>query len=106
SDHEGAWAAFSGGARAALFMPAKPAKGARYYQELAPAVAMDRVEIVGIAESVKTPAGSFEGCVMTEETTPLEPEVRDHKIYARGVGVAKEDDLLLVKYGFVGPKSP
>ena len=55
---------------AGLFMPSRPLIGARFYQEIAPAVAMDRVEIISDTESLKTPAGEFHDCVKTEETTP------------------------------------
>ena len=32
------------------------------------------------------PFGSFEGCLQTEDTTPLDPDVLEHKYYARGIG--------------------
>lgn len=99
--HEGGWIAETAGAKAGLFMPARPLLGARYYQELAPAVAMDRVEIFGDAESLKTPAGDFHDCLKTEESTPLEPGKTEQKIYARGIGVVQDGKLLLTKYGQV-----
>ena len=97
--HEGEWVAGSGGARAGLFIPAKPRLGDRFYQEVAPKVAMDRVEIVSNSESLKAPAGEFHDCVKTEETTPLEPDAKEYKIFAKGVGIVQDGDLLLVKYG-------
>lgn len=97
--HEGSWNADNRGARAGLFMPARPLLGARYYQELAPKVAMDRIEIVSDSESLVTPAGEFHRCVKTEETTPLEPGVKDYKVFARGIGLVKDGELLLTKYG-------
>jgi hypothetical protein len=36
------------------------------------------------------PYGRFDGCIQTEDTTPLEPKVREHKYYCRGMGVVKE----------------
>ncbi|MBI3449267.1 MAG: hypothetical protein HY049_10175 [Acidobacteria bacterium] len=101
SGHEGGWRAFASGAKPGLFLPSRPLLGSRFYQELAPGVAMDRVEIVGDSDSVKTPAGSFENCVKTEETNPLENGAREYKLYARGVGLVKDEDLVLVKYGFI-----
>ena len=56
-DHESAWHAGERGARFGLMIPAKPAVGQRFYQEIAPKVAMDRVEVVSIDDTVKTPAG-------------------------------------------------
>jgi hypothetical protein len=97
--HEGSWTADTTGVRAGLFMPATALIGARFYQEIAPGVAMDRVEIASDSESVKTPAGVFHDCVKTEETTPLEPGVRDYKVFARGVGLIQDGVCLLTKVG-------
>jgi hypothetical protein len=99
SGHEGSWTAENGKAKAGLFMPARPLLGARFYQEIAPGVAMDRVEIASDAEHVKTPAGEFHNAVKTEETTPLEPGVREYKVYARGIGIVRDGEFLLTTYG-------
>ncbi len=95
-DHESAWRAGIAGARFGLMMPAKPAVGQKFYQEIAPEVAMDRVEVVSIDETVKTPAGVFEHCVHLRETTPLERDV-SHKYYAPGVGIIKDDEFELAE---------
>ena len=100
-NHEGSWMAEKAGARPGLFMPARPLLGARFYQEIAPGVAMDRVEILSDSETVKTPAGEFRESVKTEETTPLEPGVKDYKVYARGIGMIQDGSLLLTKHGSV-----
>ena len=104
--HEGAWTANTAGARAGLFMPARPLLGARFYQEIAPGVAMDRVEIVSDSESLKSSAGAFDGCLKTEETTPLEPQAKEYKLYARGVGLVQDGPLVLVKSGFAAGRIP
>jgi hypothetical protein len=98
-DHEGAWLAGSKGAKFGLAMPGRPALNTKYYQEIAPGVAMDRAEIVSLVETVRTPAGEFKNCLKTAETTPLEPGVREFKYYARGVGLIQDGSLKLVKYG-------
>jgi hypothetical protein len=82
-------------------MPGLVLLGARHYQELAPKAAMDRAEIVSMKESVQTPAGNFENVLKVEETTPLEPHSKEYKYYAHGVGLVKEGDLMLVRYGIV-----
>ena len=97
--HEGAWLSGAGGAKFGLMMPGTILLGARYYQEIAPKIAMDRAEIVSMTDTVKTPAGEFRGCIRMEETTPLEPGVREAKYYARGIGLVQDGDLKLVKYG-------
>lgn len=60
---------------------------------------MDRAEIVSVAATVRTPAGAFRNCLEVEETTPLEPGVRDYKYYAPEVGLVQDGSLKLVKYG-------
>ena len=99
--HSGAWRADEGDAKTGLIMPANPTKGMRYYQEIAPGKAMDRAEVMSIDETLKTPAGVFQNCLKTKETTPLEPGVRDYKTYAPGIGMIQDEALLLVKHGFV-----
>ena len=99
-DHEGSWQA-TGNNKAGVAMPGLPLLGARYYQEIAPGAAMDRAEIVSTAESLTTPAGRFSNCLKTLETTPLEAGEKEYKMYAAGIGLIKDEDMLLVKYGFV-----
>ena len=95
-DHEGAWLHGSKGATLGLLVPAAPVIGQRYYQEVAPGVAMDRAQIVSVSERVTTPAGTFEKCLKTEETTPLEPGDKEYKLYAPGVGLVRDGPLALV----------
>ncbi|MBM2816138.1 MAG: hypothetical protein HW421_2900 [Ignavibacteria bacterium] len=98
--HEGAWIA-GGDNKAGVLMPGMPLIGARYYQEIAPKVAMDRAEIISLTEILVTPAGKFKNVLKTEETTPIEPKEKSYKYYATGVGLIKDGDLLLIKYGFM-----
>ena len=98
-DHHGAWMSGKDGARYGLFMPGTPLLGARFYNEVAPNVAMDRVEIESLKEKIDTKAGKFENCLKCEETTPLEKGNKEYKIYALGVGLAMDGGLKLVKYG-------
>jgi len=93
--HEGAWAHGSNNARFGLMMPGSPVVGLRFYQELAPGVAMDRAQILSLSERLVTPAGTFEKCLKTEETTPLEPNAREYKIHAPGIGLVKDGVLVL-----------
>ena len=99
TSHEGAWLAGADGARFGLMMPGLPLVGSRFYQEVAPGVAMDRARIVSISDSLSTPAGAFSGVLRIEETTPLEPGVREFKYYAPGVGLLQDGSLKLVRYG-------
>lgn len=94
--HDSAWRAGANGARFGLMIPGQPKVGDKYYQEIAPKVAMDRVEIVSTDETLETPAGTFEHCVHLKETTPLEGDV-SHKWFAPGVGMVKDDEFELAK---------
>jgi hypothetical protein len=57
-------------------------------------VAEDVAGVVSLSDSVTVPAGSFPGCLLTEESSPLEPGTVEHKDYAAGIGVVLtiEDD--------------
>ena len=52
--HEGVWLAGEGANKAGLIMPGTILLGARYYQEIAPNVALDRAEIMGLGEEIQT----------------------------------------------------
>lgn len=58
--------------------------GSRYFQEIAPGVAMDQGENTAMGLIVTTAAGTFHGCVEVAETTPLEPGDESIKIYWPG----------------------
>jgi len=73
-------------------MPANPAKhiGERYQQEQLAGVAEDRGRVIAIHASITVKAGTYQDCIETEDTTPLEPAVRERKLYCRGVGLVRE----------------
>ena len=71
------------------------------HEEVAPDVGLDRAEITAMGQVVETPAGTFEGCIEMQETTPLEPKALEFKRYAPDIGLVQDDTLLLVQYGFV-----
>lgn len=96
--HEGAWLAGEAGARFGLLLPGAPAVGARFYQEVAPGVALDRAEILGLSDALVTPAGRFEGCLRVRESSALE-QGSEVKLHAPGVGLVQEEHLRLVRYG-------
>lgn len=70
-----------------LIMPGTFVLGARYYQEVAPEVALDRAEHIEMGLEVETPADTFFNCVKILEKTPLEANSKDIKIYAPGAGL-------------------
>lgn len=99
--HDGAWLSGVKGAKFGLAMPGTPLVGGRYYNEVAPEVAMDRCVIISTKETVETIAGTFKNCLKIEETTPLEPGNKEYKYYARGIGLVNDANAELVKYGMI-----
>jgi hypothetical protein len=92
--HSGAWLAGRHGAEPGIIMPDSAfILGQRYYQELAPGVALDRAEHVEADLEVDLQAGNFDGCVEVAETTPLEPGSESTKVYCPGVGLVIDNDL-------------
>jgi len=100
TSHEGAWHSGVSGARFGMQMPGTPLLGARYYQEIAPKLAMDRAEIRSLSDTLETPAGKFENCLNTGESSAIESG-RETKVYAPGIGLIFDGALKLTKYGFV-----
>ncbi len=89
----GSWEAGVDGAEAGIIMPAVPTVGQAYYQEFYEGEAEDRGRVLALNETVAVPFGSFTDCVKTEDTTPLEPNVVEHKYYCPDVGTVLEVDF-------------
>ena len=83
----GSWEHGVGGAVAGLAMPAEPAVGTAYYQEYAPGEAEDQARVLALDAEAEVPYGRFTGLVKTADFTALEPDLLEHKYYARGVGL-------------------
>ena len=99
--HEGAWLAGENNDRAGIIMPGTVLLGARYYQEIAPDVALDRAEIIQMDGQVETPAGSFTNVLVVRETNPLEHDIEELKYHVAGIGLIQDANLKLVEYGFI-----
>ena len=61
---------------------------------------MDRAEVTSLSEKMATPAGNFENCLKTGESSAIE-SVREEKIYAPGIGLIYDGSLKLTKFGYV-----
>jgi hypothetical protein len=83
---EGSWEAGVDGAQAGIVVVAQPQVGTAYRQEYYAGEAEDRGKVLSLDERARVPFGSFDGLLMTADTTPLEPKVLEHKYYAKGVG--------------------
>jgi hypothetical protein len=100
-DHSGTWHAGENGAKPGIVMPGVILLGGKYFQELAPGVALDRAEILSMTEVVETPAGTFQNCLQTLETSAIE-KGKGYKTYAPGIGLIRDEGkgalLLLTEY--------
>lgn len=97
--HDGAWLAGKNGALPGVIMPGRFLVGSRYYQEIAPGVALDRAENKIMGMEVDVPAGSFEDCVEIIETSPLdEPGHESRKVYCEGIGLVIDGAAELVDF--------
>ena len=90
TSREGSWQAGVEGARAGIYMPAEPKVDQSFRQEFYAGHAEDHFRVVDLAAPVDVPYTSSKEALLTEEWTPLEPGVIDHKFYVRGVGTVKE----------------
>lgn len=89
--HEGAWRAGEGENQPGLFMPGNLEVGQQFDQERAPGVAEDRSTVIALDTSVSIAAGSFAGCLRTEDVNPLEGDT-EVKTYCPGVGLVREEN--------------
>jgi hypothetical protein len=96
--HEGAWCADAPGNAPGIFMPADPRPGMKYPMELAPGVAEDAGQIVGIGP-YEVPADTYSETIRVRESSPLDTGF-GYKIFASGTGLIVDGPLELV--GLVG----
>jgi hypothetical protein len=87
----GSWVGGVDGALPGILLLAEPQVGDEYRQEFLAGEAEDLAVVTALTGSIKTDAGSWSGAdvLVTEEWTPLEPDVRERKTYARGVGLVE-----------------
>ena len=86
STTNGSWEAGVDGAQAGIIVPADPEVGMTYRQEYYAGEAEDEGEVLSLDERAEVPFGSFDNLLMTKDTTPLEPDILEHKFYAEGAG--------------------
>ena len=90
---EGSWEAGVDGAQAGIVLSADPEVGMTYRQEYYAGEAEDRAKVLSLDEHVEVPYGTFDGCLQTEDSTALDPDVLEHKYYCRDVGPALVTDV-------------
>jgi hypothetical protein len=94
-DHAGSWEWGVDGALPGIIMYADPAAhlGETYRQEYYKGEAEDLGDVLSASESVTVPFGSFENIVKTYDYSSLDPDLQEHKFYAGGIGLIKENNL-------------
>ncbi len=90
-DTAGSWEAGVDGAQAGLVMPATPRVGDGFRQEYAEGVAEDQAIVLEVDGERTIGLGTYSDVVVTEDTTPLEPDLVEQKYYAPGVGLILEE---------------
>jgi hypothetical protein len=84
---EGSWEAGVDGAQPGFIMLANPQVGDHYFQEFAPDIAVDEGLVTALGLNVSTGLGDFSDVLQIYETTALEPDEREFKYYAPGLGL-------------------
>ena len=86
----GSWEAGVDGAEPGVVVPANPEPGLSYREEYYAGQAEDAAEVLAVDEKVEVPYGFFQGALLTRNTTAVEPQVEEHKLYVKGVGPVLE----------------
>jgi hypothetical protein len=74
------------GAQPGIIMPGDPQAGMKYRQEYYKGEAEDNGEVLSTQEMAEVPYGRYDHALLTKDTTPVEPNVLEYKLYAKGVG--------------------
>lgn len=95
ANHGGSWEWGVDGALPGIMMWADPSAhvNEEYFQEFYKGEAEDKGQVLSLTESVTVPFGAFDGVLKTYDFSSLEKDLREHKFYAKGIGVIKEVDL-------------
>lgn len=106
TNHRGSWEWGVDGALPGIIMWADPSAhlNEEYYQEYYVGRAEDKGQVLSVSENVTVPFGAFENVVKTFDFSSLEPNVKEQKFYAAGVGLIKEieqnvnEEVLLIEF--------
>jgi hypothetical protein len=83
---EGSFEAGVDGALPGVALPGAPEDGMAYRQEYYEGEAEDNGEVLSTDEMAEVPSGRYDGVLLTKDTSGLEPDVLEYKLYAPGVG--------------------
>lgn len=96
------WRAGVSGALPGYAMPNEPLLGLSYFQEYAPEdAALDQALIYAVDQAITIGKRTYTGVLVTFETSSLDPDLRELKYYAPGVGLIRADEG--VDFNFANP---
>jgi hypothetical protein len=84
---EGSFEAGVNGGLPGVIMPAEPAAGMEYRQEYYKDKAEDNGAVLATGQQVEAPIGHYDDAILTADTSAIEPDVLEYKIYAPDVGL-------------------
>ena len=93
TSREGSWQSGVDGAKAGIFMFAKPRVGRSARQEYYKGHAEDWFRVLSLHARVKVPYVSSRSALLTREWSGIERGVIDHKFYVRGIGNVREQQV-------------
>ena len=73
--------------QAGVIMMGKPAPGSCHRLSYEKGESADRLNVLSVKAEASVPAGSYRNVVKLRQTTPLEPDLRENRYHARGVGL-------------------
>ena len=85
-DTSGSFEAGANGADAGIAMLAHPEAGMTYREEYYKGHAEDRSRVLALGQQAEVPFGHFTDVLLTEDYSPIEPDVLELKMYAPGIG--------------------
>ena len=86
--HGGAWLLGLQTQKPGVLMPANPKLGDKFRSEDAPPITTEDDEVVGVADTVKVPTGTFKHCLKVKEVAS--DGDTEYKYYAKDVGCIQE----------------
>ena len=86
SSRAGSFEAGVDGALPGIAVPADPRPGMEYRQEYYKGEAEDGGRVLSTDELAEVPLGRYRDALLTKDFTPLEPDLLEYKLYAKGVG--------------------
>lgn len=87
ADRVGEWEWGVDGALPGVVMWADPkVDGQPYFQEYYEGEAEDVGEVIAVDEAIDAPTGSYTGCVRTADTSHIEADLYEEKVFCPGVG--------------------